>query len=340
MSSQPAPVKIPTLLLGVCLILAVVGMPAIAWLSCDGWLQQKALLAVLEFFTLFATYCTAIVLHDRARGTVQPAATYQVKGLLTMLLPACLVGAVGAVVGRWLGYLGDAEAPLTLWGVIGAGVAATVYLSLFWNVPVWLQRPELVGQVPVVTSWILFAALTMSLPARNGWYLAALLTLVPLVGKNGPRRPAPDWLSQFYAGVAIGTVWLLLVGAFAVFVAVFLLADTTALVRSIRAQATLTEPTIGLSVLIALALAFLVDWRFRDRTAPQLIFLRVVAFAVFLLLAVCLTNPEPGEEVETAIRQASRQGGFLFKSVVAVSAVFTLLDVVRWLHDRCGEKLP
>jgi hypothetical protein len=339
MWSQPAPVRIRTWPLWVTFFLTHVAAAGVARLTCEDWLLRKAMLAALEVPIVFALICTAIVLHDRARGTVQTAGIYQLKGLLTMLLPACLVGAVGAVAGRWVGYLGDSEAPLTAWAVIGASVAAIVYLSLFWYVAVWLQRSDLVGQVTLLMTCALFVALSLSLPARQGWYLAALLAVVPLHGKSERLRPAPDWLGRFYAGVAIGTVWLLLVGAFAVFVGVFLFADTTALIRSIRTQAALTEPTIGLNVLIALALAFLADWRFQDRSPPQLVFLRVVAFAVFLLLAICLTSPEPREGLETAIRQASRQGGFVFKCIVAVAAVFTLLDLLRWLHDRCGEKV-
>jgi hypothetical protein len=338
MSAQPSPVKIPMTALWGVFFLAHIVAAVIARLICEEEINRRALLGALEFFVVFVVIGTAIVLHDRARGTVQTATIYQIKGLVTMLLPACLLGVVGAVVGRWAGYLGDSEAPLIPWAVVGASVGAIVFLGLFWNVAVRLHRPDLIEQAALFMAFVLFATLVTSIPSSSGVYLAILLTQAALRLRSGPRRPAPNWLARFYVGVAVGTFWVLLVTVFAVFVGVFLFADSAALVRTIRARCEITEPTVGLIVLIALALGFLADSRLQGKFSPQMTFLRVVAFAALLLLFLCLQTSESREELAAAIRQASRQGGFVFQCLVAAAAYLTLFDVAGWLHDRCGEE--
>src|SRR5262249_19561847 len=100
------------------------------------------------------------------------------------------------------------------------------------------------------------------------------------------------------------------------------------------------DPSVVLLIVVGVLLSLLGEWRAQDTASPNLTFLRVVAFAVLLLLFVCLNHPEPREQFLVAIRQASGESGFVFQSVVAAAAYFALLDLARWLHERCGEKLP
>ena len=50
------------------------------------------------------------------------------------------------------------------------------------------------------------------------------------------------------------------------------------------------------------------------------------------------TAPEPAVK-RAGQRRDNLQEFVGFLCIVAAAAVFTLLDVVRWLHDRCGEKV-